>query len=54
MAQEKEWQEGMPTHENIIFSRLRDCSALNKPEFAEDKEALVRLLGTVGLEDASK
>ncbi len=20
MAQEKEWQEGMPTHENIIFS----------------------------------
>ncbi len=34
--------------------RLRDCAALNKPEFAEDKEALVRLLGTVGLEGAAK
>ena len=20
MAEEKEWQEGMPTHENVIFS----------------------------------
>lgn len=27
---------------------LKDCSALSKPEFAEDKEALARLLGTVG------
>jgi ArsR family metal-binding transcriptional regulator len=24
--------------------RLKDCSALSKPEFAQDKEALVRLL----------
>jgi ArsR family metal-binding transcriptional regulator len=34
--------------------RLKDCSALSKPEFAEDKEALVRLLGTVASEDAAK
>jgi len=34
--------------------RLKDCSALSKPEFAEDKEALVRLLGTVALEDVAK
>lgn len=34
--------------------RLKDCSALGKPEFAEDKEALVRLLGTVASEDVAK
>ena len=34
--------------------RLKDCSALNKPEFAKNKEALVRLLQTVGSEDAAK
>jgi len=34
--------------------RLKDCSALNKPEFAQDKEALVRLLQTVGSEEAAK
>jgi len=34
--------------------RLKDCSALSKPEFAEDKEALARLLGTVGSEEAAK
>ena len=34
--------------------RLKDCSALSKPEFAEDKEALVKLLQTVGSEDAAK
>ena len=34
--------------------RLKDCSALSKPEFAEDKEALVRLLQTVALEDVAK
>jgi len=34
--------------------RLKDCSVLNEPEFAEDKEALARLLGTVGSEEAAK
>ena len=34
--------------------RLKDCSALSKPELAEDKEALVRLLGTVASEDVAK
>jgi len=34
--------------------RLKDCSALNKPEFAQDKEALVRLFQTVGSEEAAK
>ena len=34
--------------------RLKDCSALGKPEFAEDREALVRLLGTVASEDVAK
>ncbi len=34
--------------------RLNDCSALSKLEFAEDKEALARLLGTVGSEDAEE
>ncbi len=34
--------------------RLKDCAALSKPEFAEDKEALARLLQTVGSEDAAK
>jgi len=34
--------------------RLKDCSALTKPEFAEDKEALLRLLQTVGSEDAAE
>ena len=34
--------------------RLKDCAALSKLEFAEDKEALVRLLQTVGLEGVAK
>lgn len=34
--------------------RLKDCSALSKLEFTEDKEALVRLLQTVAPEDAAK
>ncbi|TET41573.1 MAG: Fe-S cluster protein [Dehalococcoidia bacterium] len=33
---------------------LKDCPALGRPEFAEDKEALLRLLQTVGLEEAAK
>jgi len=34
--------------------RLKDCPALNKPEFAQDKEALARLLQTVSSEEAAK
>jgi len=33
---------------------LKDCSASTKPEFAEDREALLRLLQAVGLEDAAE
>jgi ArsR family metal-binding transcriptional regulator len=34
--------------------RLKDCSALRKPEFAEDREALSRLLQTNVWEEAAK
>lgn len=34
--------------------RLKDCSALNKPEFAQDKESLARLLQTVVSEEVAK
>jgi len=34
--------------------RLRDCPALSKPEFAQDKEALARLLQTVVSEEVAK
>jgi ArsR family metal-binding transcriptional regulator len=34
--------------------RLSDCPALSKPEFAQDKEALARLLQTVSSEEAAK
>lgn len=34
--------------------RLKDCPALNKPEFAQDKESLARLLQTVSSEEAAK
>jgi ArsR family metal-binding transcriptional regulator len=34
--------------------RLKDCSALSKPEFSEDREALLRLLRTVGPEDTTR
>ena len=34
--------------------RLSDCSALSKPEFAEDKVALARLLQTVVSEEVAK
>jgi len=33
---------------------LSDCPALNKPEFAQDKEALARLLQMVGSEEVAK
>jgi len=34
--------------------RLKDCSTLGKPEFTRDKEALARLLQTVGSEEVAK
>jgi ArsR family metal-binding transcriptional regulator len=34
--------------------RLRDCPALSKAEFAQDREALARLLQTVSSEEAAK
>ena len=34
--------------------RLSDCSALSKPEFAQDKQALARLLQTVFSEEVAK
>ena len=34
--------------------RLSDCSALSKPEFAQDKQALARLLQTVSSEEVAK
>jgi ArsR family metal-binding transcriptional regulator len=34
--------------------RLKDCPALSKPGFAQDKEALARLLQTVSSEEAAK
>jgi len=34
--------------------RLKDCSALSKPEFAEDREVLLRLLQMVGSENGAK
>lgn len=34
--------------------RLKDCSALGKPEFAQDKEALARLLQTVVSEEVAR
>lgn len=34
--------------------RLSDCPALSKPEFAQDKEAVVRLLQTVISEEVAK
>ena len=34
--------------------RLRDCPALSKPEFAQDKEELARLLQTVVSEEVAK
>ena len=33
---------------------LRDCSALSKPEFAQDKEALIRLLQTAVSEEVAQ
>jgi len=33
---------------------LQDCSTLSKPEFAEDKEAMARLLQTVASEEVAK
>lgn len=33
--------------------RLKDCSALKKPEFAEDKKALARLLQSVASEEVA-
>jgi len=33
---------------------LKDCPALGRPEFAEDKEELLRLLQTIGLQEAAK
>jgi ArsR family metal-binding transcriptional regulator len=33
---------------------LKECPALNKPEFAQDKESLARLLQTVSSEEAAK
>ena len=33
---------------------LKDCAVLNEPEFAQDKEALVKLLQMVGSEEAAK
>jgi len=34
--------------------RLQDCSALSKPEFGQDKEALARLLQMVRSEEVAK
>jgi len=34
--------------------RLKDCSALSRPEFAQDKEALARLLDVLGSQEAVK
>jgi len=34
--------------------RLKDCSALGKPEFAQDKEALAKLLQTVVSEEVAR
>jgi CO dehydrogenase/acetyl-CoA synthase gamma subunit (corrinoid Fe-S protein) len=34
--------------------RLKDCPALSEPEFADDKEALARLLQTVVSEEVAK
>jgi ArsR family metal-binding transcriptional regulator len=34
--------------------RLKDCPALSKAEFAQDREALARLLQTVSSEEAAK
>ena len=33
---------------------LKDCPALGGPEFAEDKEELLRLLQTIGLQEVAK
>jgi len=33
---------------------MRDCFALGEPEFAEDKEALARLLQSIASEEVSK
>ena len=51
---------GLPTCFAFAVAMMRgqqcskDCPALGRPEFAEDKEALLRLLQTIGLEEAAK